>query len=71
MGKQFQKGNPGKPKGSVNKTTQKIKDAYAKLLEGNLHALQEDLLLLEPKDRLHFLLSLSEYILPKLARVEA
>jgi hypothetical protein len=61
----------GRTKGTPNKATQKIKDAYAKLLEDNLGTLQTDLSQLEPKDRLNFMLNLSEYILPKLARVEA
>ncbi len=61
----------GRTKGTPNKTTQKIKDAYSKLLKDNLETLQDDLSKLEPKDRLNFMLNLSEYILPKLARIEA
>ena len=32
-----QSGNPdGKPKGATNKTTRQVKEAFGKLLEGNL-----------------------------------
>lgn len=61
----------GRSKGTPNKATQNIKDAYCKLLEDNLEHLQKDLASLEPKDRLRFMLDLSEYIIPKLARTEA
>ncbi len=67
----FQKGNPGKPKGATNKTTDKVKAAFAMLLENNLEKLQEDLDKLKPIERINFLKDLSEYIIPKLARVDS
>jgi hypothetical protein len=71
MGKLFEKGNAGRPKGTANKSSEKVKQAYAQLLENNLEKMQADIDALKPMERLHYLLSLSEYILPKLARTEA
>lgn len=66
-----QSGNPkGRIKGSPNKSTEKIKAAFQKLLEDNLPTLQSDLDHLEPAQRLNYIKELSEYILPKLARVD-
>lgn len=61
----------GRKAGSLNKATAKIKDAYSQLLENNLETLQDDLNSLKPLDRLRFMLDLSEYVIPKLARTEA
>ena len=60
----------GRPPGSPNRITAKVKDAYGLLLEGCLPKLKADVDSLDPKDRLSFLLALSEYILPKLSRVD-
>jgi hypothetical protein len=40
------------------------------LLENNLPKLQSDIGSLEAKDRLYFLLKLSEFVLPKLQSIE-
>jgi hypothetical protein len=68
---QFKKGNPGKPQGAVNKSALKVKEAYAKLLEENIEQLREDVASMKSKDRAYFLKDLSEYIMPKLARVQS
>lgn len=67
-------GNPnGRPKGSGNKATSEIKEAYQQLLENNLENMQTWLARMATEDEgkaLDFMLKLSEYILPKLARQE-
>jgi hypothetical protein len=66
----FAEGNEGRPKGSVGKSNNKIRDTFQLLLENNLEKLQEDLNELEPKDRIKLLLDLSNYILPKLRSID-
>jgi uncharacterized protein YeeX (DUF496 family) len=66
----FAEGNEGRPKGSVNKSINEIREAFQMLLEDNLEKLQEDLNELAPKDRIKLLLDLSNYILPKLRTTE-
>jgi hypothetical protein len=67
---QFAEGNEGRPKGSVNKSSNEIRETFQLLLENNLEKLQEDLNELAPKDRIKLLLDLSNYILPKLRTTE-
>ena len=66
----FAEGNEGRPKGSVGKSNNKIRETFQLLLENNLSKLQEDLNELEPKDRIKLLLNLSNYILPKLRSID-
>jgi hypothetical protein len=66
----FAKNNFGRPKGSVNKTSNEIRDTFQNLLNNNLEKIQDDLNELEPKDRIQMLLSLANYILPKLRSTE-
>jgi len=69
----FEKGHnkaTGRPKGSSNKTTQKIRDAYAKLVEENLEQLKQDFSELEPKDRIKLYMELSKYVIPTLKQTE-
>ena len=63
----------GRPKGSSNKTTNKVREAFQKLLEDNLENMTvwlsevaED----DPKAALDILNKMAEYTTPKLARVE-
>jgi len=67
-------GNPaGKPKGSANKTTNKIREAYQKLIEDNLENMTIWLMQVaadDPKGALDILNKMAEYTTPKLARVE-
>lgn len=60
----------GRTKGSNNKVTLKIKEAFSDLLENNLSKLQDDLDELEPRDRLKMLIDLSGFILPRLKAIE-
>lgn len=69
----FVKGNKGKPKGAVNKTTNKIREAFTKLVEDNLDNMTiwlADIAADNPKDALDLINKLAEYTTPKLARVE-
>lgn len=65
MGK-FEKGNPGKPKGAKNKVNTQMRDLIQQLFDDNFDKIQEDLEILEPKDRLKFISDLLPYLLPKL-----
>lgn len=66
--------NPnGRPKGSKNRVTQEIREAYQRLAESNLENMstwvaqvaQED-----PAKAMDIMIKLSEYIIPKLSRAE-
>lgn len=62
--------NPnGRPKGSKNKTTEAIRDAYQDLIEGNLANITtwlEKVAKDDPSKALDFMLRLSPFVLPKL-----
>jgi hypothetical protein len=62
----FEIGNPGRPKGAKNKSTQLIRDRIQSLFDDNFDKIQEDLESLEAKDRLKFLADLMPYLMPKL-----
>ena len=70
----FQKGeisNPsGRPKGSENKETKKIRELIGELLDNNMAKLQDDINELTPKDRVAAVTGLLEYAVPKLQRTE-
>ena len=72
---------PGKPKGlpktggrvvgSVNKVTADVRDKFRKLIDMfSAEQMYDDLMAMEPKDRMNTISGLSEYIVPKLARIE-
>jgi len=62
----FEKGNSGKPKGAVNKSTLIMKNRIQSLFDDNFEKIQEDLESLEAKDRLKFMTDLMPYLIPKL-----
>lgn len=66
--------NPnGRPVGSKNKATQKIRVAYQKLTEDNLENMTiwlNQIAADNPKEAMEMMLKLSEYVLPKLQRQE-
>jgi hypothetical protein len=61
--------NPnGRPKGRVNNSTEKIKEAYTDLIEGNLDNIQNWLnrtAATDPARALDFLIKLSPFVIPK------
>ncbi len=69
----FKKGHnkaTGRPKGSSNKATSKVRDSFTKLLEDNLEQLKSDFKELEPKDRIKLFLDLSKYVVPQLKQTD-
>ena len=63
--------NPhGRPKGTPNKTTQQVREAFKELVEGNLEKLKTDIEQLEPKDRIKCVLDIAKFILPTLKSTE-
>lgn len=71
----------GKPKGSAksggrvagtpNRITTDIRDKFRQLLDMiTIEQLRDDLMMVDPKDRLNIIAGLSEYLVPKLARIE-
>lgn len=67
---QFAKGNKGKPKGSSNKSTAKVKEFFAKVFEENKEQFELDLKELEPRERVKAMLEIAPYLSPKLKAVE-
>ena len=67
----FGKGNPGKPKGTKNKATQKIREAIAKILEGKIEEVNDWIDQIEkPEEKVRALTGLIEFAVPKLQRTE-
>ena len=75
----FGKGNPGKPKGAVNKTTREFRETVTKLLSDNADnvALWLEQVAMgvadqkpDPGKALELMAKLAEYAAPKLGRVE-
>ncbi|HMB17648.1 MAG TPA: hypothetical protein VKO61_01925 [Candidatus Paceibacterota bacterium] len=68
------KGNkfsPGRPKGSANKTTTEIRQAYQTFIENNLDEFENWLAQIEdPGRKFDIVIKMSEYFMPKLARQE-
>jgi len=71
MGK-FQKGNSGKPKGALGKTTKEARELYLKVIEGEGDYIKEALSKLREEDTFKYLQVVSkftQYVLPKLKEV--
>jgi hypothetical protein len=60
----------GRPKGTKNKTTAQIKEAFQQILSGSIPQLIDDLKQLPPKDRVTLLLKLSDKVIPSLKSVD-
>lgn len=60
----------GRSKGTPNKTTAQIRNEFQILISNNIEALQKDIDLLEPKDRIKTIIELSKFVLPTLKAVE-
>lgn len=62
------KGTPktgGRKKGTPNKVTTTQREWLARLIDSNRERIEQDINLLEPKDRLTMLERLMQYVLPK------
>jgi hypothetical protein len=69
----FEPGNTlgkGRPKGAINKTTSETKAFLARISNKLGQRVDEDLDLMDPKDRVKIWLELQEYLIPKLSRTE-
>ena len=65
--KKGQSGNPGgRPEGSKNKSTQKIRESIQLIVENNIESIQDSLDLMNPKDKIKFILDLMKLVLPAL-----
>ena len=60
----------GRPKGSSNKATDKVRKAFTQLVENNVEKMQDDLDALDPKDRLKLLIDLANFTIPKFRAIE-
>jgi len=69
-GGKFGPGNPGRPKGAVNKTTETLRAKINAFLHDNWQQVQTDFAALAPKDKVNFYIKLVEYVLPKLQTTE-
>lgn len=73
MGKKFKAGNPGKPKGAVNKTTQAARELFVSIIEGEQQHIQECFEKVREKDPAKYLEVLSKfypYFIPKKVEVD-
>lgn len=66
----FQPGNPGKPKGAVNKITGDLRSRITDFLSGEFESIKEDFKKLDPKDKIKFFVDLIQYSVPKLQAVQ-
>lgn len=72
MEKKLKRG--GRGKGTPNKVTKDVREAYQMLIEKNLSNLDawvKKVAEKDPAQALRIIVDLSEYVIPKLARVEA
>ena len=60
----------GRTKGAVNKSTGELREKFTLLLSNNFEKLQNDIDLLEPKDRIKTILELAKFVVPTLRAVE-
>ena len=68
MGKKFEQGNPGKPKGATNKTTQAAKELFTSIMEGEQQHIKASLDKVRAKSPSKYLEVLSKfypYFIPK------
>ena len=60
----------GREKGTPNKDVSEIRDAFQKLIEGNIDQLEKDLSEMSGKDRINAIINLASYVIPKLKASE-
>lgn len=69
----FEKGKPksgGRKKGTANAVTKDLRERVRELLESQFEQVADDFAGLDPKDKIHAWLKLTEFVLPKLQRSE-
>lgn len=60
----------GRTKGTINKSTSELREKFTLLLGNNFDKLQNDIDLLEPKDRIKTILELAKFVVPTLRAIE-
>lgn len=73
MGKKFEKGNAGKPKGAENKTTKAAKELFVSIMEGQVDHIEASLDKIRVKDPALYLQTLSKfypYFMPKKMEID-
>lgn len=62
MPKLFEKGNPGKPKGSESKVTKQAKELFLEIMEGEVDHIKDALESVRKKDKGKYLEVLSKFM---------
>jgi hypothetical protein len=60
----------GRPKGSLNKSTDELRQTVQSFIENNIDSMQSNFDLLEPKEKLLFIEKILCYTLPKMQAVQ-
>jgi len=69
--KKGESGNPkGKPPGTKNKVNQEIRQRINDFLDDNFKTIEDDLKVIEPRERVRFYIELLQFGLPKLKAIE-
>jgi parvulin-like peptidyl-prolyl isomerase len=61
----------GRAKGTPNRVTATVKEWLSELIDNNRKRIENDIELLEPKDRLQIMERLMQYVIPKQQAVKA
>ena len=71
---QFEKGKEktgGRTKGTSNKATTEVREAFSNLLQNNLQQITDDFIAIEkPETRVKLFLELSKYVIPQLKQTD-
>jgi len=67
----FKTGNTGRPKGAINKSTQRVKESIQLVMDALEITLLEDIARVTPQRRLQLYTDLMQYIKPKLSTTKA
>lgn len=67
----FTSGNPGRPKGAIDRASVKVKQAVVDFLERNTENIQESFDKLKPAEKLRFISDILSYATPKLSSIQS